>query len=125
MMEKYYGLTLTDILAERKIEGIDFSQIIERLNHHEPLQYILGEAVFYGRKFKVNPSVLIPRPETELLIQEVKKQKLTSPRILDIGTGSGCIPITLKIEIPASEIYSIDISIDALSVAKENAKAIK
>src|SRR5437879_13157027 len=86
MMEKYYGLTLTDILAERKIEGIDFSQIIERLNHHEPLQYILGEAVFYGRKFKVNPSVLIPRPETELLIREVVKQNFTSPRILDIGT---------------------------------------
>jgi len=125
IMEKYYGLALAGILSEKTIDEIDFSQIIERLNRHEPLQYILGEAVFYGRKFKVNPSVLIPRPETELLIQEVVMQNFTSPRILDVGTGSGCIAITLKLEIPKAEIYGLDISTSALSVAEENANALK
>src|SRR5258708_29712860 len=125
IMEKYYGFALADILSEKTIDEIDFSQVIERLNRHEALQYILGEAAFYGRKFKVNPSVLIPRPETELLIQEVVKQNFTSSRILDVGTGSGCIAITLKLEIPKAEIYGLDISMSALSVSEENANALK
>jgi len=120
IMEKYYQLTLTDILEEKAIEEFDLYQIIDRVNKHEPLQYVLGEAYFYGRKFKVNPSVLIPRPETELLISEILQERLDSPRILDIGTGSGCIAVTLKLEIPGAEIYALDISEAALSVAKEN-----
>src|SRR5260221_4474348 len=85
LMENYYGLVLTDILSEKEIEFQDLSSIIERLNQHEPLQYIFGKADFYGRKFKVNSSVLIPRPETELLVREVLKTKPISPQILDIG----------------------------------------
>lgn len=122
LMEKYYHVTLTDILSEKEFEHKDLTSIITRLNKHEPLQYIFGEAEFFGRKFIVNPSVLIPRPETELIIQEVLKTKIRAPQILDIGTGSGCIAITLNLEIPNSKVRAIDISQDALHTANENAK---
>jgi len=121
LMEKYYGLTLTDILSEKEIEFQDLTPILARLNQREPLQYVMGEAEFFGRKFIVNPSVLIPRPETELLVQEVLKMKLNSPRLLDIGTGSGCIAITLNLEIPTSQAYALDLSEKALETAKANA----
>lgn len=101
-------------------------EYLQRLLKYEPVQYILGYAEFYGLKFKVSPAVLIPRPETEelveLIVSEVEKGDVT---ILDIGTGSGCIPISLKSELPAANVSAIDISIDALSIAKENAKANK
>ncbi len=70
----------------------------------------------------VNPSVLIPRPETELLVQEVLKMKLKAPKILDVGTGSGCIAITLSLEIPNAKVYAIDVSQDALDTANANSK---
>jgi release factor glutamine methyltransferase len=124
LMDKYFGLTLTDILLEKKIETKDFSEITERLNQHEPLQYILGEAEFCGRKFIVNPSVLIPRPETELLVHQVLEAKLKAPRILDIGTGSGCIAISLRLEIPNSKVYALDASQNSLDTAKVNAKKL-
>jgi len=122
IMSKYYGLTLTDILSGQEIERLDITDCIARLNRHEPLQYIFEEANFFGRKFMVNPSVLIPRPETELLIQEALKLKWRRPRILDIGTGSGCIAVTLSLEIPDSKVCAIDISDNALQVAKANAR---
>jgi len=124
LMEKYYGLTLTDILAEKEIDSQDFTEIITRLNQHEPLQYILGEAEFFGRKFLVNPSVLIPRPETELLVREVLKMKLNAPKILDVGTGSGCIAITLSLEIQNSKVYAIDVIQNALATANANSKKL-
>ncbi len=124
IMKKNYGLSLTDILSEKEVERFDESEIIARLNRHEPLQYIFEEAHFFGRAFKVNPSVLIPRPETELLIQEVLKLKLKGVRLLDIGTGSGCIAITLCLEIPDSKVYAIDVSSEALDTAKANSKAL-
>jgi release factor glutamine methyltransferase len=120
-MEKFYNLTRTDILSESQIEFQDLSSIVARLNQHEPIQYVLGEANFFGRNFKVNPSVLIPRPETELLVREVLKTKLAAPNILDIGTGSGCVAITLNLEIANSRVRAIDISHHALDVAKSNA----
>src|SRR5690606_4088727 len=87
------------------------------------LQYILGETEFYGRRFYVNKNVLIPRPETEelvdIIIKENKEEK--GLRILDIGTGSGCIPVTLAKELPDSEVYALDISEEALAMAKKNA----
>lgn len=96
---------------------------IDRLNQHEPIQYILGEADFYGRKFMVNPAVLIPRPETEELADYALS--LLNPyrpsTILDIGTGSGCIAITLKLALPQATVYATDISVAALTVAAENA----
>jgi len=125
LMEKYFGLTLTDILSEKEIEFQAFDKTIARLNQYEPLQYILGEAEFFGRNFIVSPSVLIPRPETELLVQEVLKMKLNAPRILDVGTGSGCIAITLSLEIPNSKVYAIDVSQNALDIANANSKKLR
>ena len=99
-------------------------EIIEKLQLHIPIQYILGDADFYGLKFKVSPTVLIPRPETEelvhLIIQHIKQLKL-KPTLLDIGTGSGCIPITIKKNIEQVEVESIDVSAEALVIAKANA----
>lgn len=100
-------------------------QSMERLSNGEPIQYVIGKADFYGYKFKVNPAVLIPRPETEELVYRTlsiaKTISDSSPKVLDIGTGSGCIPITLKKEFPALELSAIDVSENALAVAKENA----
>ena len=127
LLEKILNLSKTDILCEKHIK-VDQPELlvsyITRINQHEPLQYILGEAEFYGRIFMVNPSVLIPRPETELLVHEVIQQaKIQKPNlsILDIGTGSGCIAITLALEIKNSEVTAIDISDTAIECAKQNA----
>lgn len=115
------------------ISDIDLDKanhIILKLKEGQPLQYILGEAWFYKYPFKVNESVLIPRPETEELIEWVLTyiQELSpehkSLNILDIGTGSGCIPITLKKEMPELHITSIDVSTQALATAKENASLL-
>ena len=106
------------------------SEILKRLLTHEPLQYILEEADFYGLKFKVNKSVLIPRPETEELLEwllhEVRSPKSevrSEIHILDIGTGSGCIPISLGKRLSQVNIEACDISEDALKVAEENNRA--
>ena len=103
-------------INREKLGGIN--QIIADLKKSKPIQYILGEADFYGLKFKVNEHTLIPRPETEELVQWILEHEFTSA--LDIGTGSGCIPIALKINKDA-EISAIDISESALLVAKDNA----
>ncbi len=131
VFQKIFGLSKAQILTEKKISGEVFKDqlkdITRRLNEHEPIQYILGEAYFYGRSFSVNRSVLIPRPETEELVRLVldhTKRKNNDLTIVDIGTGSGCIAITLALELPASEIFATDISVDALKVAKENARRL-
>ncbi len=94
--------------------------MIQRRAAREPLQYILGEAHFHRRVFHVRPGVLIPRPETELLVDEALRR--TKPlRCLDVGTGSGCIAITVALEHPETEVMAIDISEDALEIAKQNA----
>jgi release factor glutamine methyltransferase len=101
--------------------------IITRLQRHEPIQYILGQADFYGLKFKVSPYVLIPRPETEELVNVVikhiqhSKRNIQNHNILDIGTGSGCIAVTLKKHLPEAQVTAIDVSESALNVARENA----
>lgn len=95
-----------------------------RLLEHKPIQYIVGEAWFYNMRLMVNEDVLIPRPETEELVEWViadRKSRLTDPSMLDIGTGSGCIPIALKKNLPAANITAIDLSEKALAVAKKNA----
>ena len=101
------------------------TNILTRLATGEPIQYILGYTEFYGLTFKVNPSVLIPRPETEELvdwvISSVGSSELAVGKFLDIGTGSGCIPISLKKNLPNAQISAIDISPKALQTAKENA----
>lgn len=98
--------------------------LVQRRANHEPLQYITGEAEFYNSILRVNSSVLIPRQETEQLVQLIceENEGKKSLSILDIGTGSGCIPIALKKEFDSWSIKGIDISEDALSLAKENAE---
>jgi release factor glutamine methyltransferase len=95
---------------------------LERLKKHEPIQYVLGKTLFMGINFKVNPAVLIPRPETEELVRLMLKEDLDGKEILDIGTGSGCIAISLAKNLPNAKITALEISKDALEVAKENAK---
>jgi release factor glutamine methyltransferase len=108
-------------LTENELENI--RSLLRRRSKLEPLQYILGETEFYGLTFKVNPAVLIPRPETEELVDWILKSKLPeSPVIFDVGTGSGCIPISLKKNIPNAKVITCDISQKSLEVAKENAK---
>lgn len=96
---------------------------IERRLSGEPIQYITGETEFYGRLFRVNPSVLIPRPETEHLIEKALAlaPAFPAPRIVDVGSGSGAIAVTLAAELPLAQISSIDISPAALAVARANA----
>jgi len=98
--------------------------ILTRLGAGEPVQYIVGYSMFYDCKIKVNPSVLIPRPETEELLDWVIKDCQNQGKnisILDIGTGSGCIAVALKKFFPDANVYALDISIDALALAHENA----
>jgi release factor glutamine methyltransferase len=89
----------------------------------EPLQYILGTQEFCGLEFEVNPSVLIPRPETELLVQETIRRlsRMQHPTLVDVGTGSGCLAVTLARSIPEGQILAIDLSASALDTAKRNA----
>ncbi len=97
---------------------------VNRLLKSEPIEYIIGNAEFYGRTFKTNSNVLIPRPETEELCEWIIADFKTanSLSILDIGTGSGCIPITLAHELPQSSVLACDVSLDALEIAKQNAE---
>ncbi len=131
LLENKLSLSRIDILTEKIIDLPDqlrFDQDLTRINNHEPIQYILGKEEFFGRNFAVNPAVLIPRPETELLIHEIKKfvthQNKRNLRILDIGTGSGCIAITLALEIPDAEISALDVSNEALACASKNASGV-
>jgi len=88
----------------------------------EPIQYILGEAPFYGRNFSVSRDTLIPRNETEELVYRILKENPElGLRVLDLGTGTGCIPITLALELQAPEVYALDVSLAALEVARKNA----
>ena len=101
-----------------------YRSLIKRRSQHEPLQHILGQTEFMGYPFIVNPNVLIPRPETEILVEEVLKTTQQTgqrnPSILDIGTGSGCIAISLALQLPGSHILAIDISKSALDIARQN-----
>ena len=97
------------------------SSSLKRRMRGEPLQYILGKTEFMGLDFKVNKNVLIPRPETEILVEAALKY-VKGKKILDLGTGSGCIAVSIAKKLPAGEITAVDISKDALELAKENAK---
>lgn len=123
VFEKEFGFNSTDIIAEKQLpvgSHERLNEIIKRINTNEPVQYILEEAHFFGRMFLVNRNVLIPRPETELIISIAKEFQFIAPQILDIGTGSGCLAVSLALEIPSAQVYAIDISEKALAVAHEN-----
>ena len=115
-----YLLNKQEVISDT--DTTHFLNILSQLKTSKPIQYILGETDFYGRTFRVNPAVLIPRPETEELVKWVLDSVLmANPSILDIGTGSGCIAISLKLELPEADVVTVDISADALALAKENA----
>lgn len=120
-----WGFTAQVVKMHEKITEADFEKIKEivfRLKNFEPIQYILGETEFYGLKLKVSPSVLIPRPETEELVEWIIKSILKpNSRILDIGTGSGCIALALKNKLKETVISGIDISEKSLEIAHQNA----
>lgn len=114
---------------EKQISPEQYNTILshlEKLLLHTPIQYVLHEAWFYKRKFYVDDRVLIPRPETEELVEWIIKENKHQPalQILDIGTGSGCIPISLKKELPQASFTSLDVSDGAIEVAKKNAKSL-
>lgn len=129
VLDVCFGLSKADILcgavdemtAEKTAE---LNKIFGRLMEGEPVQYVLGRAEFSGRWFNVRPGVLIPRPETEELCAWITADSKASgsPKVLDIGTGSGCIAITLQLDMPESKVTAWDISADALDVARENAQ---
>jgi release factor glutamine methyltransferase len=106
-------------------QEVQFDEALQELATHKPIQYVTGEAWFTGMKFFVNKHVLIPRPETEELVEwivsESQKLKAKGQKILDIGTGSGCIPVSLKKLLPEISVSSVDVSKEALTVAQKNA----
>jgi len=124
-METVCSLDKSSVLRhkDRKIslnERFRIQEIIEDLKNFRPIQYILGETEFYGMTFIVDENVLIPRPETEELVELVIKSERKC-RLLDIGTGSGCIAVTLAKYLPDAEVFALDISDKALDVARRNA----
>jgi len=135
VLDMRFGLSLTDIYTGKVNElssedAAELEKIMLRLEQAEPVQYVLGEAEFMNRTFHVEPGVLIPRPETEVLCRWITSDcnhpycALQPPaplQILDIGTGSGCIAVSLSLDIPNSEVTAWDISGDALLVARNNA----
>jgi len=129
LFEAFCSLRKTELLAMKR-ECINESELllvygaVKELEHYKPIQYILGKTFFYGLEFKLSCAVLIPRPETEemvdLIIKENKKN--TGLKILDIGTGSGCIAVALKKSLYSAEITAIDNSVEALDIAQKNAE---
>ncbi|MGG7035451.1 MAG: peptide chain release factor N(5)-glutamine methyltransferase [Flavobacterium sp.] len=124
---KRIDLALNPDLVFSDEEIHNWNIILEQLKQQVPVQYILGETAFYGLDFEVNSNVLIPRPETEELVQWIidedsRVQRTKKIKILDIGTGSGCIAVSLAKNIPNSEVFAIDISKNALATAQKNAQ---
>lgn len=116
-------LAFNPLLSFTDEEILSWKKIVNQLLQEIPIQYILGSTYFCGVKFKVSPDVLIPRPETEELVEWItNSQHVENPRIIDIGTGSGCIAIALANQIPHAEVNAIDVSKAALLIAAENAK---
>jgi release factor glutamine methyltransferase len=130
--QDFNGFTKKDLLLDpdKRVSESDllkYSFAVKDLKRGRPIQYILGHAWFMGHEFEVNESVLIPRPETEELAQLVIDELMMHDEtvsVLDIGTGSGCIPISVKIKKPRTHVYAIDISQDALAVAIQNAEKL-
>ena len=127
LIESYFNVSRIQLAMDSDYaidESIAILNALDLLKQQKPIQYIIGETEFYGLPFKVNESVLIPRPETEELVEHVLKQvdQVKQIKILDIGTGSGCIAISLAKNLPKAIVYALDVSKKALEVAKHNAE---
>lgn len=128
ILEKVCGLSYTEqvLHKDRELPEADkksIELIVSRLKQNEPIQYIFGETEFRDLRLKVNPSVLIPRPETEELIDFILEKRISpKAKIIDIGTGSGCIALALKSALPEAEVYGLDVSEKALETAAGNAE---
>jgi release factor glutamine methyltransferase len=137
LIEEYLGLQRIDLIMQPDFEityekETLFNVALERLKKQEPIQYILGNTEFYGYPFIVNEHTLIPRPETEELVEwiiteaaNLQSEKITELSILDIGTGTGCIPISIAKNVPKSNVFAIDVSKEALRIAKQNSELNK
>ena len=129
--EDVFNYDPVDVALRQESELPEFAQervtdIIMRLRRHEPLQYIVGSARFHGYRFKVTPAVLIPRPETEQLVDLIVDENQSSDlHVLDMGTGSGCIAISLARALKFAQVDALDVSRDALEVARQNAVDLK
>ncbi|MEL1243940.1 peptide chain release factor N(5)-glutamine methyltransferase [Flavobacterium sp. DGU11] len=134
--ESFFNIALEELKGWKRIdlamnpdavlkddEIIQWNNVLEQLEKHKPIQYIFGRAHFYGLEFEVDENTLIPRPETEELVEWIIKENEYKGqiKILDIGTGSGCIAISLAKNLPDAEVFAIDVSEKALAVAKKNA----
>ena len=126
-LETLFNFTYKDFMLGKVLESWQITKlekvIDERTKTHRPIQQIIGQAYFYGRRFFVDEYTLIPRPETELLVDKVLEisKEISNPKILDIGTGSGCIPLTLILQNKDITAHAVDISSEALETAKRNA----
>ena len=119
------SLVLEPELTLTKTEEQPLFEALSRLKNEEPIQYIIGETEFYGLPFKVNENTLIPRPETEELVEmivDAAKSKNKTLKILDIGTGTGCIAVSLAKNLPQAQVFALDVSGEALKVARKNAQ---
>lgn len=123
VLEEKYGMTATDIYCGSGIpDDEETAATVRRLTDNEPVQYVVGWEHFCGHKFAVKPGVLIPRPETGELVERIIADNHHSPAILDIGTGSGCIAVSLALGIDGAEVTAWDISQDAINIAESNAQ---
>jgi len=123
VLHSLFGVRREHIMAGKELtyDQSELDVIVARINNNEPIQYVLNEAEFFGRLFFVDKNVLIPRPETELLVREVVSFAKERPlRILDVGTGSGCIAVTLACELPNATVMASDVSNSAIDVAHKN-----
>ena len=130
MLAEVLGCSRAALYAHPKREvasdhRAQFQRMLDRRSDHEPLQYILGYEEFFGLRLRVTSSVLIPRPETEEVVEEAlcRLEEIDRPRVLDVGTGSGCIALAIQHERPDAVVYACDVSPDALAVARHNAEA--
>jgi release factor glutamine methyltransferase len=133
LLEHKSGYSTADFFADKNIQLTPeeeewMNESIARLKKNEPVQYVVGYAYFHGMKLKINPSVLIPRPETEelvsLIIQQLEEKSVTDASILDIGTGSGCIALALKKKFPSAKVSALEHSAKAIETARKNASLL-
>lgn len=132
LLDHYFGLRKADVLGDKPLPPNrtepDWFRIIERLNHEEPIQHVIGTTIFCGLEFEVSPDVLIPRPETEDLVRLIMhdfSDRDGAVRVVDIGTGSGCLAVTLARFLPQAEVTGWDVSDKALVLAQRNADNLR